>query len=94
VACVAAEVKLLASLHHPNVLHLYGISVSPQNTVHIVTEYCSNGTLEALVLKASHCRVPLPGLEKARTLRLPAASHWQPRAGWKRITRGKSLMKL
>ncbi|KAG2393027.1 hypothetical protein C9374_009604 [Naegleria lovaniensis] len=47
------EVSLLASLRHPCILQLFGVSVSKENKF-MVTEYLENGSLERIIY---NCRV-------------------------------------
>lgn len=40
------EVSVLMKIRHPNILHFFGIWISPQGETHIVTEYVSKGCLQ------------------------------------------------
>ena len=51
VKLLQAEIDILKSLKHPNVLQCYEV-LSSTNNCYIVTEFCEGGDLETLVRKS------------------------------------------
>ena len=45
------EIKLLNNLHHPNVVKLIGLSISPDNNLHILTDLLHMGSIRDLLDK-------------------------------------------
>lgn len=65
-----AEVSLMKSVHHPNILSLIGAQTSP--SLRLISEFCEKGNLFDL-LYADHLAQPKESVELAWPLRLRMA---------------------
>jgi len=55
---ISREVLILASMHHPHIVSLIGITQSPRGFLCIVTELCDTGTQQFLEYAAAHGHTP------------------------------------